>query len=573
VAFVSGFATLGLEVLWTRMFAQVLHNSVYSFAVILVTFLVCLGCGSALAHGLSRRPWSPPVVLVALLFAAGGIFGSLLAGFVMLEALGLWGSIKALALLYFIVALWLGGGKRGIPSPAQRGRAREGAAASDDAPAARGPLPVPPRLRGGGDVPTSLPQMPSVSFPAVLGIAPALALLLFATVLDPSRLPIVAANPRAGEVVYEKWEGRHGVVAVVGRDNDLRIKVDNYYSLGGTGSRTYEETQADIPLVIHPRPRSAFFLGMGTGITAGASLLHPLEEVTTVELIPEVAEAARRYFGKYTNGLFSDPRSTVVIADGRNYLLGRSQRYDVIVSDLFIPWQAGAGSLYTREHFEIARARLNPGGVFAQWLPLYQLSQADFAVIARTMLEVFPQVTMWRGDFLAERPIVALVGQEAGAGLDAEAVVANFRKRRGDDQVPRRLIMGLTGLFYCGNLTEMRAAFAETPVNTDDFPVIEYSTPIAQREHWGSGAPWFTSFDLMHWYDRLLIEVPPDRDPYLRALTPEEAGFVRAGLALFKASAHKKAGDEKAAEHWGDVFTELVPADVNQTFKRRIEEE
>ena len=74
------------------------------------------------------------------------------------------------------------------------------------------------------------------------------------------------------------------------------------------------------------------------------------------ELVPEVVDAARDHFGSYTNGLFSDPRVQVVIEDGRNLLFASSERYDVIVADLFLPWAAGARGIYSREHFETVRS-------------------------------------------------------------------------------------------------------------------------------------------------------------------------------------------------------------------------
>ena len=76
------------------------------------------------------------------------------------------------------------------------------------------------------------------------------------------------------------------------------------------------------------------------------------------ELGADVVEAARTYFEPYVHGLFEDPRASVVAEDGRNYLLGTSERFDVIVADLFMPWKAGVGSLYSLEHYEVARDRL-----------------------------------------------------------------------------------------------------------------------------------------------------------------------------------------------------------------------
>lgn len=596
LAFLSGFASLGVEVLWVRMFAQVLHNSVYSFSIILFTFLAALGIGAAVAHALARSRLAPERVIVVLLVAAGllagtsplvfdrltggldyiaplatwhgyvvavvghgalvmlpagvavgavfpyllrlaeggggapgtvigrlaavntvgGVLGSLAAGFVLLPWLGLWGSLRALAALYCLAAVLL-----------------------------------PP----GGS--------------AALRLAPAGALLALLTVLDPTRLPLVRVDPVTA-CVHQTWEGGDAVVAVVRESNNLRIKVDNYYSLGGTASRSYEETQADIPLVLHPDPRRVYFLGLGTGITAGAAVRHGVEQVTVSELLPDVIEASRLHFALALNGLFEDPRARVVAEDGRSHLLASRELYDVIVADLFIPWQAGAGALYSREHFESVRARLAPGGIFAQWLPLYQLSREEAFVIARTMQEVFPQVTVWRGDFLADSPIVALIGQRDPAPLDPEAMARNFGRRKGA-ALGRDDVLALMGLFYAGNLAAPGAIPAETPVNTDDLPIIEYSAPVSQRRHWGEGMPWFTGAELAAWYESLAGALPPARDPYLARLTAAERGFVEGGLDLYAANVAKAAGDQDAAERRLAGFRAKVPARIGAALESSAE--
>ena len=92
------------------------------------------------------------------------------------------------------------------------------------------------------------------------------------------------------------------------------IKVDNHYSLGDVAAFESEQRQTQIPMFALPEIKSVYFLGMGTGITAGAALDFPVERVVTCELIPEVLSAARRHFAQWTNGLFQDPRSIVVVA-------------------------------------------------------------------------------------------------------------------------------------------------------------------------------------------------------------------------------------------------------------------
>lgn len=592
LAFLTGFASLGVEVLWVRMFAQVLHNSVYSFALILFVFLVALALGATLAHALARSSRTPARVLPVLLVAAaflvgssafvfhevthgldyvgreaawrdyivavlvdatlvmlpagvaigalfpyllrlaegrggssgaiigrlgaantlGGVIGSLTAGFVLLPWLGLWGSLRALAASYGIAALLL----KSPRSAASR-------------------------------------------------VAPALVLLALVTVFDPARLPLVRYDARTASI-HELWEGRDAVVAVVRDGNQLRINVDNYYSLGGTAARSYEETQADIPLLLHPHPRSVFFLGLGSGITAGAALRHPVEAVTVCELLPAVVEASRKYFAPFLNHLFEDSRARVVVDDGRSFLQGTSERYDVIVADLLIPWQAGSGSLYAREFYESVRARLAPGGLFAQWLPLYQLSREETFVIARTMLEVFSQVTVWRGDFLPHSPIVALIGETAARPLDADAMVRNFRSRKKAD-VQRDDVLALMGLFYAGNLAAPGAIPPGTPIETDDRPIIEYSSPITQRQNRGTGSAWFTSLALADWYEKLATGVVPERDPYLAELTPTELDYVRAGRELYLANVYRAEQREEDAETHFAAFRDRVPAHIGTAFE------
>jgi spermidine synthase len=447
----------------------------------------------------------------------GSIIGSIACGFVLIDLLGLWASIRAIAFACLALAVLL------LPLGVHR---------------------------------------------LTIGLLAAMAAVL--VVFDPARLPIVTMT-KSGEYLREKWETGQAIVAVTQSNGDRLIKVDNYYSLGGTSARTYEEAQADIPLIVHPDPRNVFFLGLGNGITAGAALHHDVERVTVAELVPAVVTAAQRHFEPYTNGLFQDPRVRIVVEDGRQHLLTTAERYDVIVSDLFIPWQAGTGSLYTREHFRLARSRLRPGGLFAQWLPMYQLSQRDAFVIMRTMLEEFPQVTLWRGDFMPDQPILALIGQENGAELDPDAVTDNFRHRRKTPALSRRLAMAFTGLFYAGNLTANRHLFAAAAINTDDRPLIEYMAPIAQREQAAGGLRWFTSFRLVEFEHDLLERLPPTRDPYLVRLDPGERDFVLAGLDLFKTVLHKKANQPEEAKRHAEAFARRIPAEVYNVFKKEVE--
>src|SRR6202008_3179671 len=143
----------------------------------------------------------------------------------------------------------------------------------------------------------------------------------------------------------------------------------------GSAAEKSERRQGLIPLLVHPSPRRVAFIGMATGISASAAPALGVADTTVVELVPEVAAMAGEHFAPWNAGLLEQSGVRLVLGDGRSFLAGRDPKFDVIVSDLFIPWHAGASSLYAREMYGAASQRLAPGGIYCQWLPLYQLTR------------------------------------------------------------------------------------------------------------------------------------------------------------------------------------------------------
>ncbi|WP_143308273.1 fused MFS/spermidine synthase [Candidatus Entotheonella palauensis] len=432
LAFLSGFVALSLQVLWTRMFAQVLQNSVYTYSLILTTVLIALALGAGVAHGTMHLRARPLNIFCGLLAAAaflsglspfvftwltdglsyvggsdnwaayigrvfglvgvviglpsiflgcvlpylfklsqpfspasstgqtigslvamntiGAIAGSLCAGFVFLEWFGLWASIRLVAASYFIAMLLI------MP------RAHS------------------PRL--------------------VTRIIPASGLLLLLSFLDPSHLPQVRVQPlKRQESLYDVWEGSGATVAVVKRKSSLKLKVNNIYTVGGSGAAIFEARQAHIPL---------------------------------------------------------------------------------------------------------------------------------------TMLEVYPLVTWWRGDFFAVRPIVLLVGHREAESFEPHDL--SFV-----DDVPFLA-------YYAGNLTRVQSRFDRYPVNTDDRPIVEYRAPITHRRRRAKRLTWFVGEPLLTFMETVLHTIPPEHDTYLQNLPTRQHAYVQAGLHRHWASVLKKAGKVMAAE-------------------------
>ncbi len=589
LAFGSGAAALAVEVLWTRMFAQVLHNSVYTYAVVLILFLGALALGSLLASALARTRLPPVPVIAGLLVAAGvgvglspwvfagltgglgyvgggdagfvryialvfaqaaliilpagvllgtilpyllrilqaalpapgqalgrliavntlgAILGAVGAGFGLLAWLGLWHALVAIALAYFALA--------GVT------------------------------LLLAGGVARWSPALP---------VAAAAGLVSLALIGVPDRIRLVP-----GETLVELREGSHATAAVVERGGHRLIRVNNFYRLGGTGAMESEQNQGRIPLMLHPDPDDVFFLGLGTGITAGAAVDFDLETIRACEILPEVVELAERHFGGPAQGLFDDPRAEIRVEDGRNCLSAMPHEYDVIISDLFTPWKAGTGNLYTVEHYKIAKERLREGGLFAQWLPMYQLSAEDFATIIRSMQEVFPQVVLWRGDMFADGPILAAVGYPQETALDPQALLTHGRDLAGRPDLPSAAVEAAALRFYVGNATAYPDWFEGAPLNRDERPVIEYRAP---RAHGGDAdARGFVSMELARFYEELLEGVPPSRDPYLQDLDDAQRDYVAAGLSYYRYAALQHEGHHEAAELFLDDFLARTPFEM-----------
>jgi spermidine synthase len=377
---------------------------------------------------------------------------------------------------------------------------------------------------------------------------------------------LVKVDRAKGETLLAVQEGSHGIVAVVDRPSihDRRIKVDNYYTLGGLASRDNELLQGQLPLLLHPSPKAVLHIGSATGISPAGALSFPVKRVVAVELIPEVTDLARLYFADANRRLYDDPRVEAVIADGRNYLLGTRERFDVIVSDLFIPWHAGTGYLYSQEQFVLAKSRLADGGIFCLWLPLYQLSPDEFRMIVATFLRVFPQTTLWRGDFFADKPIVALIGHPDERPINLVDLEQRLTGLRESGELRQKIFRDLAGvlMLYAGNLSGASKRYADVPINTDDRPLLEYLAPRIVG-HQGiapaKGKEWLVGSTLVSFYRELHADVLEKPDAIVPDQTFRHQQYRMAGEFFYNFNVLMAMGQTELAGKSLQHIVELVP--------------
>jgi spermidine synthase len=150
-----------------------------------------------------------------------------------------------------------------------------------------------------------------------------------------------------------------------------------------------------LPAALHGSVKTAFVVGLGTGMTSGLlSRVPGVERVEVAELEPSVREVAHR--SRLANeGALDNPKLRLLIGDGRELLLTSPRRYDVVVSEPSNPYRAGVASLFTREFYEAAASRLEKRGLFAQWLQGYEVDASAVAIAIHTLSAVFPHVSLW----------------------------------------------------------------------------------------------------------------------------------------------------------------------------------
>ncbi|MGD9724423.1 MAG: fused MFS/spermidine synthase [Pirellulales bacterium] len=512
LAAVSGFASLALEVLYVRLLSFRTEGSVYSFGLMLVVFLLCLALGAAIVArlgdhvnlwrlfafsqlaamvGILVAPWlfevasaltlggeggslarhvvtlslvsfvalGLPVVLAGVLLPAtwklaaqGGagagrnvgrlvawntlasVGGSLVTGFVLLPWLGFGGSLLFVAALYGTISLaGFVKGYRGVP-----------------------------RWAG-------------------CAVCAAIPLLWLAAGLWRSGGPPL----NEGDKLVRYQDGAAASVAVLEHSNGHRtLRMNHNYTLGSSVSAARERRQGQLPLALHPLPKRVAFIGVATGITASAIKDFPVKRAVAIELVAEVNDAVAD-FAKWNLAIADDPRLELVVEDGRNYFLGTREQFDVIVSDLFIPWHAGSGDLYTVEHFRTVERCLAEGGIFAQWLPGYQLTVDELRTIVAGMQDVFPGVALWRSDFDERLPLVCVLGYKDGLQIDT-AVLNQRCRQLGDKWASAASYLADpvgTSMLYLAGDAQLRAWSREAVRNTDDFPYIEYAAPRSYFRH------------------------------------------------------------------------------------------
>jgi len=194
----------------------------------------------------------------------------------------------------------------------------------------------------------------------------------------------------------------YGNLAVTGRKNQFSLFENGLLVFTHPDLQTAEES-VHFAMLEHPAPRRILLIGGGVGGSLREILRHPsVSEVTYLELDPAIIRLAGEFLEPSEAALLTDPRVEVINGDGRLYLERERKKYDLIIVNLPDPFTAQINRFYTREFFDLARLRLQAGGI----LSLGVTSSENYisgelrsflGCIYKTVKAVFPSVVVIPG--------------------------------------------------------------------------------------------------------------------------------------------------------------------------------
>lgn len=429
-AFVSGFAVLALEVIWLRFLTLFLSDTDLAFTWVLASVLAGIALGGVIAAiwssfqprfanlaycvaylaaattvlsyfaqtawiarelNLGQSMWRfaaplvlPTALVSGVLFTAlgaglrrvvqddgaaagrlalwntlGGMAGSLFAGFVLLPGLGVERS------LFFVVLCYAISG--GLLAYRARGK-------------------------------TTVRWIWS-------GVALAVVLLFPHGSLHPIFVRAsVGRWMRPGDKLVKVVETSNGTYSHVVHNYRGKPQFDqlttNAYSMtvNDFAARRYMNQYVYLPRALHPKLERALVIGYGIGNTVRTLVNDPtIKHIDVIDVSREALALSRSMHARFDSSPLDDPRVHVHIEDGRHFLAGHNDKYDLITGEPPPPIIAGVVNLYTQEFFESAKKHLAEGGYMTYWLPLMNLSAASARSVIGAFCNAYEDCSLWNG--------------------------------------------------------------------------------------------------------------------------------------------------------------------------------
>jgi spermidine synthase len=517
----SGFSALAYEVFWTRTLVFLFNSTVYSFAIMLGTFLFGLTSGSLVMASIIDKCRRPTLLFGAIETGIGLLTASslilyphasdALSAFEMVLQTGLhftpWISwILArfgVALMVIFPPTFLFGAtfpvvnKLCINDMPRLGMRLGSAYSINTIGAIAGSLcagfiliPLLGIQKGIfvvaalnaviGIILIANEQNANRVLPPALGISTLFILFLLSINVN-FKKPLLLIGTTYAKQEKEKLkisaytEDAGATVSVLETSTQGRVLNIDGFNTAGTYRYEYMRMLGHLPMLLHQgTPQKALVICFGTGTTAGTLNLYHPGRIDCAEISRAVIDVAP-YFREVNHDIVHAPNFRLILNDGRNHLLGTREMYDIITLEPMHPYISSAVNLYSCDFYRLCKNHLNEDGVLCQWIPLHVMSAKDHRRLVNTFAAVFPYTTVW---FVNTESII--IGSRSKLIID----FARLRKRLADpgisgdlSAIGLRNIYSFLNTFVLGEEGVKKYAAGTGSIITDNNPSIEFSAP------------------------------------------------------------------------------------------------
>ncbi len=523
----SGLTALGAEVVWTRLLSLLLGATVYTFSIILAVFLIGLWAGSSWGSYLARRLSRPGMALAACQIGLALTIGW--TAYTLAHSLPYWpvdpwlstdpwfnfelDLMRCVWAIFPATLLWGASFPLALAAAAAPGEdpglLTGEVYAANTAGSIAGALAFSLILIPA--VGTSGSEQLLIALAAVAAILAALSLrgmprlasmgaavvaggLLIGTVAD---VPwqVIAYGRRMAPILrgFQLYDQSHPTTVLYrgeGINSSILISERagqrHFYVSGKAEASTapldmrLERMMGHVPALLNRSPRSVLVVGFGAGVTAGSFVPYPeVENLTICELEPMIPPASTQYFGKQNYWVAADHRTHIVYDDARHYIFTTHNKYDVITTDPIHPWVKGTSTLYSKEYYELVKEHLNPGGVVAQWLPIYDSDQETVRSELATFFDVFPNGTIWSNYTNNEGYDLVLLGQAEAQPISVDEMQQRLDQPRYSGVAASLNEVGFHSAVeflatYAGRAADLQPFLAGAQINEDINQRLQY---------------------------------------------------------------------------------------------------
>ncbi len=516
----SGFTALAYEVIWSRVLTLILTGTIYAFAAVLAVFLTGIAVGSfAVSRYIDRIKNISMVIntLAVVEMLIGIVSIAIIILYAKMPEFSFYGSITGarewgeyvyvnflISFLVLFVPTFLFGTTFPLVCKIYNSRMDKVGESVGNVYSVNTVGGIIGSFMGGFVLIQFFGMQTSMVMMGIINVAIGIVFLLFnPSASSRARYGLSAAGavcvvivililpdnmPRAihesyilkGEEILFYEEGPAATVMIAQRPGRSLVFSDKRLWVNGNlATAAYYEGlqinrfQGALPMVLHPDPKDVLVICFGTGTTFGTLSQFDVNRVDNVEIARTVTKAAH-FFKSENSDVLNNPKSNIIIDDGRSYLEVTNKKYDVITEEPMHPSLVGVVNLYTKEYYELAKSRLKEGGIMSQWIPLYALSVEDVKMLTATFQSVFEHTTIWMAN-----ADIFLIGSDEVQSIDFPRLAGRLAKpniKRLLNEIDLEDPIEFLSTFLM-NEDVVRDYASGVPIITDNRPLVEFTGP------------------------------------------------------------------------------------------------